>query len=226
LPTRTVFNTEARAWLAANPAAPGTSVVTSLPDASELPKLSFDAWVDWFTSTAEQILAWLPHDGVAIFFQTDVRHPDGRWIDKGHLVHAAADRRGAHLVWHKIVCRCAPGTITQGRPSFAHMLCFSPVQRAKPERPGPDVLADGGAKPWARAMGSHACRVACRFLADETATRVVVDPFCGHGSVLAAANEAGFDAIGVDLSPRRCRFAQTLDLRHHDLRRRAARTHA
>jgi tRNA G10 N-methylase Trm11 len=56
-------------------------------------------------------------------------------------------------------------------------------------------------------MGEVACRVACRFLRDETATRLVVDPFCGEGSILAMANAFGLAAIGIDLSGKRCKAA-------------------
>jgi DNA modification methylase len=61
-------------------------------------------------------------------------------------------------------------------------------------------------------MGLFACELACRYLRDETATRVVVDPFCGSGMALACANASGFDAIGIDLSARRCRAARKLDI--------------
>jgi tRNA G10 N-methylase Trm11 len=63
---------------------------------------------------------------------------------------------------------------------------------------------------WSRAMGVEACRVACRFLRDETETRTVVDPFCGKGTVLAVAGSMGFDTIGVELSAKRCRAARSL----------------
>ena len=59
-------------------------------------------------------------------------------------------------------------------------------------------------------MGVEACHVACRYLLDETATRLIVDPFCGRGSVLAVANALGLDAIGVDVSARRCSAARKL----------------
>ena len=59
-------------------------------------------------------------------------------------------------------------------------------------------------------MGLDACRAACRFVLKQTATRTVVDPFCGHGTVLAAAEEAGLSAIGVELGPKRARRARTL----------------
>ena len=61
-------------------------------------------------------------------------------------------------------------------------------------------------------MGVTACEVACQFLADETESRLVVDPFCGKGTVLAVANTMGFDAIGIDLSAKRCRAARALTL--------------
>ena len=122
----------------------------------------------------------------------------------------AAEEENAHVVWHKIVCRRPPGTIAQGRSSYSHMICVSRVPRPTPIRPGPDVLPDAGAMSWPRAMGEAACRVACRFLKEETATRLVVDPFCGEGTLLAVANAFGFEALGVELSPRRCRTAREL----------------
>jgi tRNA G10 N-methylase Trm11 len=50
----------------------------------------------------------------------------------------------------------------------------------------------------------------CRFLVEHTACRVVVDPFCGHGTILAVANAFGLDAIGVEISSKRVRKAQRL----------------
>jgi DNA modification methylase len=64
--------------------------------------------------------------------------------------------------------------------------------------------------PWSRATGVHACQLACRFLLEETPTRLVVDPFCGHGTVLAVANAMGLDTIGIDVSVRQCRAARKL----------------
>jgi hypothetical protein len=208
-PTRRVIQAEALAWLAGSPADPGASVVTSMPDVSELEGHDLAAWRAWFEGAARALLRWVPDEGVAIFFQSDVRH-DGAWIDKGYLVQRAAEDVGARLVWHKIVCRHPPGSISLGRPTYSHMLCFSRSPRSSGRRPGPDVIADAGAMTWSRAMGLGACRVACRFLRDETATTVVVDPFCGRGSVLAVANAMGLDAIGVELSPKRCRAARNL----------------
>ena len=65
-------------------------------------------------------------------------------------------------------------------------------------------------------MGEDACRVACRFLVENTSTRVVADPFCGKGSVLAMANSMGLDALGVDLSEKRCKAARRAVVGPHD----------
>lgn len=208
-PERQVIRAEALAWLAENPATPESSIVTSLPDASEVPELGFEGWRRWFVDCARRLIQWLPADGAAIFFQSDVRR-GGVWIDKSYLVLRAAEEEGAALLWHKIVCRKPPGTITHGRASYSHLLCLSRPRTVAPKRPGPDVLADAGLMPWSRAMGVNACQLACRFLIEETKTRRVIDPFCGHGTVLAVANAMGLDALGVDLSVRRCRAAKKL----------------
>ncbi|MBL8607975.1 MAG: SAM-dependent methyltransferase [Myxococcales bacterium] len=210
-PLRTVVRAEALAWLAENPAPEGASVVTSLPDVSELQGASLDTWRAWFVRAVGAVLAWIPDDGVAIFYQSDIRFR-GAYVDKGYLVMRAADDRGAHVLWHKIVCRRSPGTIALGRPSYSHMIAVAKVPRRPAARPGPDVLPDAGLMPWSRAMGVTACEVACRFLRDETSTRVVVDPFCGQGTALAVANALGFDAVGVDLSAKRCRAARALEI--------------
>jgi hypothetical protein len=208
---RTVIQGDSRIWLAENQAAPGDSVITSLPDVSELAGLSLEQWQSWFISTARSIIRWLPDDCVAIFFQSDVRY-NLRWVDKGYLIAVAAEEEGAFLVWHKIVCRRPAGTVSVGRPSYSHMLCVSRSQRGLPIRPGPDVLPDAGYMPWSRAMGVEACRVACQFLRDETPTKRVVDPFCGHGTALAVANALGLDALGIELGGKRCRIARNLSL--------------
>jgi hypothetical protein len=209
-PGRDVFHAEAFSWLENNAALPGTSVITSLPDSSELPALGFDAWERWFGEAARRVLCWLPAAGVAIFYQSDVRH-QGRWVDKGYLVLRAAEGTPFRLLWHKVACRKPPGTITHGRASYSHLLCLSGA-RAAPRHPGPDVIVEASLPAWPKAMGLAACRAACRFLLEETETRIVVDPFCGRGTALAVANEFGFDAIGVDQSARCCRAARKLVL--------------
>jgi hypothetical protein len=200
---------EALAWLAARPAEPHTSVVTSLPDVSELAGADFMAWRGWFLAAVGAVLAWLPDGGVAVFFQTDVLSR-GVWIDKSFLVLSAAAASGHHLVWHKIVCRTPPGSVKAGRAGYSHLLCLAREPRPAFRQPLPDVLPGAGFEPSQKAMGVEACALAVRFILAETTARTVVDPFCGRGTVLAVANALGLDAVGVDLSARCCRAARAL----------------
>jgi len=208
---REVVQGDGVAWLARGPLPAGHAVVTSLPDHSELPRLGVEGWRAWFVEAAALACRAVADDAVAVFYQTDVKH-DGRWIDKGHLVHLGVDRAGSHLLWHRVVCRAPAGTTTFGRPAYAHLLCASRALRLEPRRSAPDVLPRLGEMTWARAMGLEACEAVARFLLDHTACRTVVDPFCGHGTMLAVANAHGLDAVGVELSPKRAERARTLVL--------------
>jgi hypothetical protein len=209
VPSRLVVQAEALAWLDANRADEHASVMTSLPDVSEMSGFDLDAWRAWFVASIRRIIRWVPPEGTAIFYQSDIRHR-GTIVDKGYLVVRAAEEESAALLWHKIVCRKPAGTISFGRPTYSHMIAVGVAPRAVPRHPGPDVVPDAGIMSWSRATGVEACRVACRFLREDTATRVVVDPFCGRGTILAVANALGLDAVGVDLSAKRCRAARTL----------------
>jgi len=199
------------AWLQANALPPTHAIVTSLPDHSELPTLGVDGWKQWFVATVALACTRVADDAVAIFFQSDVKH-DGRWIDKGHLVHTGADAAGSHLLFHKVVCRKPPGLATFGRPAYAHLLAFSRSLRLDPGVATPDVLPRLGEMPWPRAMGADVCAFVCRFLLAQTACRTVVDPFCGVGTMLAVANAHGLAAIGVELSAKRAARARSLTL--------------
>jgi hypothetical protein len=209
--TREVLCGDGIAFLQRGALPPDHAVVTSLPDASELPALGLDGWRDWFVETAALCCGAVADEAVAVFYQTDVK-VDGRWIDKAHLVLTGAERAGAHLLWHKVVCRAPPGTITFGRPAYAHLLCLSRGLRLPTGRSTPDVLPRLGEMTWARAMGREACEAVARFLLSDTGCRTVVDPFCGLGTMLAVANAHGLSALGVERSPKRAERARTLAL--------------
>jgi hypothetical protein len=211
-PARTVHHGDALLWLRAAGTLAGASVVTSLPDVSELPTLGIEGWRRWFEGAASLTMQGVPDEGVAIFFQSDVKH-SGLWIDKGSLVSRAAERAGMAQLFHKIVCRKPPGTLTRGRASYSHLLGFARVLRPTLRNATPDVLPDGGFQPGVKSMGVLACVDACRFIIGETTTRTVVDPFCGWGTVLAVANALGLDAIGVDVSARMCKRARRLTIK-------------
>ena len=209
---RIVHCAEALEWLAGLPGPlEGCSLFTSLPDATELPGVGQEAWRSWFVDAARLVLQRTPQAGAALFYQSDVKR-GGLWVDKAYLVQKAAEQEGAALLFHKIVCRRPAGTVTLGRAAYGHLLCFSRGLKADPARSTADVLADAGRMTWVRAIGLEACRVACRFILEQTQTRTVVDPFCGVGTVLAVANEMGMDAVGVELNQKRARQARGLTL--------------
>jgi hypothetical protein len=187
------------------------AIFTSLPDHSEVPDLGVDGWRRWFVETVAAACGALADGAVGVFYQTDVKY-DGRWIDKGHLVLSGADGAGSHALFHKVVCRVPAGLTTFGRPAYAHLIAVSRERRLAPGASTPDVLPALGTMSWSRAMGSAAAEAAIAFIA-TTGARVVVDPFCGQGTALAAANAAGLDAIGVELSRRRAARAKSASFR-------------
>ncbi len=206
---RTVECAEAVAWLSGRQTLEGCSVITSLPDVSEFPALSLAEWKRWFIHAAALVMAKVPQQGVAIFYQTDVKKA-GAWVDKGYLISKAAEEAGCETLWHKVVCRRPPGTVTFGRPAYSHLLCFSRGVRLDLGQATADVLPEAGEVTWTRGMGVQACLAACRFILEHTPTRTVVDPFCGHGTVLAVANALGLHAVGVELSRKRAKKARAL----------------
>jgi hypothetical protein len=208
-PRREVYCGDAIAWMQTHTRFEGANVITSLPDVSEVPPHDLPRWQRWFTDAAQMIIERVPDDAVAIFFQSDIKY-EGVWIDKGYLVHKAAENVGAALLWHKIACRKPAGTVVFGRAGYSHLLCYSRALRPPLSNSTADVLADVGAMTWSKAMGVKACALAVRFVLRETRHRTVIDPFCGYGTVLAAANAVGLDAVGVELSKRKCRRAEAL----------------
>lgn len=207
--SRVVHCEDALAWLQREAPPEDASFITSLPDVSELGGKTLSAWKHWFVDTASQIVSRTPPRGVAIFFQTDIKS-EGTWVDKGYLASRGAELAGAECLFHRVVCRAPPGTITFGRPAYAHLLAFSRELRLEPKHSFADVMPHLGEMTWARAMGADACVAAVRFVRDHTQSHTVIDPFCGQGSVLAVANALGLDAVGVELSRKRAERARTL----------------
>ncbi len=212
VPSRVIHVGDGVEWLRTEALPADHALVTSLPDSSELPRLGFEGWRSWFIDTVTLACRSVADTSVAIFFQTDVKR-EGTWVDKGFLVAQGAEASGAACLWHKIVCRAPPGTVTFGRPAYAHLACYSRSLRLEPAQSSADVVPRLGAMPWPRAMGAEACEATCRFLLAHTGCRVVVDPFCGLGTMLAVANAHGLDAIGVERSAKRAARARVLELR-------------
>lgn len=207
-PAREIVCADAIPWLRARGAVAGTCLVTSLPDVSEV-NLGLGAWRSWFLEAARLCVDAVPDVGAAVFFQSDIKH-DGVWVDKGALVVRAAEDAGAHVLFHKIVARRQPGLLTYGRPGFTHLIAVSRGLRCPDVLPIPDIIVDAGRQPWVRAMGVRAAAHAVRFVRDQAGARVVLDPFCGVGTVPAVANALGVDALGVEKARKRAEQSRLL----------------
>jgi DNA methylase len=207
-PAREVHAAEALAWMRERGRIAGACAVTSLPDVSEV-NLSLPAWRAWFLGAVGSVVDAVPDESAALFFQSDIKR-DGVWVDKGALVIRAAEDAGAQVLFHKIVCRRPPGVLTYGRPGYTHLIAVSRALKCPDVLPLPDVITDAGRQPWVRAMGVRAAAHAVRFARDHVGANLVFDPFCGVGTVLAVANALGLDALGVELSRKRCEQSRVL----------------
>lgn len=201
-PKREIVCADAIAWMQARGRIDGACAVTSVPDVSEIGR-TLPVWRTWFLNAVRLVVDAVPDDSAALFFQSDIKR-DGVWIDKGALVIRAAEDAGARVLFHKIVCRRPPGMLTHGRPGFTHLIAVSRKMQCPDILLIPDVIADAGRSLWIRAMGVRAAAHAVRFARDQVGAKLIFDPFCGVGTIPAVANALGLDAIGVELSKKRC----------------------
>ena len=214
-PMREVHCAEAIAWMRERGCIAGACAVTSLPDVSEV-GLALPAWRSWFLDAVGRVVDSVPAASAAIFFQSDIKR-DGAWIDKGAMVVRAAEDAGAHVLFHKIVCRRPPGLLTLGRPGYTHFIAVSRAMVCPDVLPIPDIIVDAGRLTWVRAMGLRAAAQAVRFARDHARATTIFDPFCGVGTVLAVANAFGMDAVGVELARKRADESRRLTIRASDL---------
>jgi hypothetical protein len=75
----------------------------------------------------------------------------------------------------------------------------------------PDVFYRGHML-WPKGIGLDSCFVGVMFLKDIADASGIIDPFAGQGTVLAMANAVNLPAIGVEISPKRCRRANNLEI--------------
>lgn len=202
--TRTVDHANALEWLPAH--APTGPIVTSLPDYAEGFWTSFEEWEAWWRVAASACMAAIGPRVPVVFYQTDRRH-DGVWLSKAASLHDTARAMGLQCVWHKIVLRRDVGAVDKRRPGYSHLVAFGRRVRPGSAWPdvhpsGPQVYVDGmpyrvtyDVVSWATRYGSP-----------------IVDPFCGRGTVLAAANALNVPAIGCDIDADQCAAARTLEL--------------
>ena len=145
----------------------------------------------WYQQAARLCLDAIAPHGIAIFCQTD-RRGSGRW----HSKSAPLFGLGARCLWHKIVLRRAPGATDLFRPTYSHLLAFSPKGKVGPATP--DVI-EGGPPLWEKGMGTLAASFAAA-QASRFGPRLLA-PFCGYGTALAAGLPYFRRMKGIDNDP-------------------------
>lgn len=191
-------------WLRANPES--CSIVTSPPLAHEMGWEMAD-WRLWYRHALSDCFAALAPAAPAIIYSTDQKH-DGYLVSSFELMSLAASDCGFFLLWHKIVLRREPGGIDIHRPGFTH-LCAWGDENCRPGKATADVIRRGAAA-YPNGMGLIPARLACSFAGPKA--KLLVDPFCGRGTVPAVAEALGFDALGLDIDPAQCESARALKL--------------
>jgi SAM-dependent methyltransferase len=117
-------------------------------------------------------------------------------------------------MWHKLTLNSNMDKRSVSRPSYSHLICYG--RRSSylaNDFAVPDII-ERGEMIWPKAIGMDATILGVSFLKWVAKANRIIDPFCGYGTVLAAANYMGLHAVGVDISPRRCRRALTRSVAH------------
>lgn len=203
-PIRKILNMDAIGWLETH--SDVGAIVTGLPDSDEL-QWPMEQWRAWFSRALQLCMRAASPHACAIFCQTDRKH-DGHLVSKCHLMLDAAEAVHLRLLWHKIVLRRKVGGRDLYRPTYMHLMAFSNSMSAGAATT--DVM-QGGKMIYANAMGLNAATFAVRFAASK-GIGMIVDPFCGRGTVPAVANALGLDAVGVDIDAQQCAAATALQL--------------
>jgi hypothetical protein len=177
-----------------------------------------------------------------IFLQSDVRdiNPANNellsWIDKSYLCTSAAMQSDCTLMWHKLVSTNKElHKRATGRPTYSHFLCYRKANRndctIAPTVNTSSSLSSSSAPSlfqttmfavsdifyrghmlWPKGIGLDCCYIGVKFLQTVAKATCIFDPFVGQGTVTSMANALGLDAVGIELSRKRCKFAQNLRL--------------
>jgi hypothetical protein len=118
---RTVICADSFVWLPAN--RDQGSIITSLPDASEIGIKDLGEYDTWVRRAAGECFLSASMGCPVIFVQTD-RRKGGKQFSKSTLLQNIAVELGWFLVWHKIELSKEVGKSNLYRPTFRHMLCF------------------------------------------------------------------------------------------------------
>lgn len=198
---KTIICADSFEWMPAN--RNQGSILTSLPDASEIGMDDLAEYDKWLRRAAAEIFATASEGCPVIFIQTD-RRKDGRQFSKANLLMNIAAELGWFLLWHKIELTAEVGKSNLYRPTFRNMVCFGRGKMSAGQATA-DVVPKSK-RLYDMAFGFDAAR-ACLEFCKKFSNRVL-DPFCGYGTTLHVAEDLGMDSVGVDISPECCEVAR------------------
>jgi hypothetical protein len=195
--TKTIICADSLEWLPAN--RDQGSIITSLPDASEINIEDLNEYEKWVRRAATECFLSASENCPVIFIQTD-RRKGGRQFSKANLLMNIAVEQGWFLLWHKIELTAEVGKSNLYRPTFRNMVCFG-TGKMSAGQATPDVIPVSK-RLYDMAFGFEAARVCVQF--SQKFSNRVCDPFCGYGTTLHVAEELGMDSVGVDIDAECC----------------------
>ena len=206
-----IYQADGIEWCRENPNA--GAVVTSLPDPENIifpegSEYEGQPW-RWFRAAIEASAEATHPNAPLVLRQTDRR--DNGTTSKAALAFDVLLNRSDsdwRLLWHKVILQQEPETTNIHRPTYSHLLAFG-RSAVGPGSRTPDVLRPGD-KLYDNGMGLATAERAVEFAG--SAHEMIVDPFCGRGTVPVMADALGYSAIGVDLDPQQVAHARNLTL--------------
>jgi hypothetical protein len=186
------------------------AVITGIPDLDEIGNTSeqwngdYDGYIRFFKRGAEGAFGITGDTAPIVFYQTD-RKVNKTTISKASILFNLGARLGFKLLWHKIVMRRRVGKIDRFRPGYSHLIAFS--KSAGPGQATPDLL-ECGKRVYENGFPINVARFAVEFCSERDP--LVIDPFCGRGTIPAVAEALGVNTIGVDIDPKQCFKARRL----------------
>jgi hypothetical protein len=183
------------------------AVCTGIADAAEI-GATLEQWLDWCRECLGLAMALATPGCPVVMCLTD-RKADGQTYSKAEMVFAAGRACGYKLLWHKIAIRKGVGKTDLHRPGYTHMIAMGDAT-CKPGSATPDVI-EHGRLIYPNALGLTAAKLCVSYCLQSS--KVVVDPFCGRGTIPAMVSALGGHGIGVDILQSQIALAKQLVIR-------------
>jgi len=179
------------------------NIITGMPDNTEM-KLDYKQYEEYRHKILPLIFE-LGKDNVLIFTQTDKKATyNGEWFNKTNILYQYAQKYNVNLVFHEVALYANEPSF----PEYQHFICFS--NRLGP-RQSNTILAGNKVYKNGTPFGILAkCMGLFSKFKHQLGSNIILDPFCGRGTVLAMFNTLGFETIGIDIDPEQCNYSRNM----------------